>query len=420
MTFRLVALMSVVLLLSLAAFGLVMSMYQDQVMEEVARTASAVGKATLRTLEVADSAGPGTEPAFAFESIAETEGSGQATRAEAERVVMIKSFDMQHQEGGESLFEHEWIEVPSGTCLNEISRGSGSEVTSVITCDQFVEEPSGSQAYSVVTGEKRQIFISVEDVTAEPDTDDNRLILKIPRFVRPVQEDVFIHEITTAGGAVHEADGDGEGELMLAKHDELKLPIPVQDYDELFDRVRSRSLFWFLGVFLVGTVISTGVATRFTRPIRKLDAGIRKISGGDLDVEVEVQGYGEIARLGHTFNGMTRRLRENQERSREMVRREKLSALGGLAAGVAHDVRNPLHSIGLALQHMQETCRPETEERRVEFDGSLKLIRGEIGRLDQLVDNFLRFARSKTSCASGAGTEGGGRRSISRTCYGKR
>ena len=52
MTLRLVALMSVVLLLSLAAFGLLMAHHQDQVMQEVARTASAVGKAALRTLEV--------------------------------------------------------------------------------------------------------------------------------------------------------------------------------------------------------------------------------------------------------------------------------------------------------------------------------------------------------------------------------
>ena len=51
MTVRLVALMSVVLLLCLGAFGLLMSFYQDRVMAEVARTVSEVGRATLRTLE---------------------------------------------------------------------------------------------------------------------------------------------------------------------------------------------------------------------------------------------------------------------------------------------------------------------------------------------------------------------------------
>ena len=58
MTLRLVALMSVVLLLSLAVFGLLTNHYQDQVMQEVARTASAVGKATLRTFDLDGEAAP--------------------------------------------------------------------------------------------------------------------------------------------------------------------------------------------------------------------------------------------------------------------------------------------------------------------------------------------------------------------------
>ena len=52
MTFRLVGLMSVVLLISLAAFALLMNYYQEQVMTEVAQTASQVGRETLRTLDL--------------------------------------------------------------------------------------------------------------------------------------------------------------------------------------------------------------------------------------------------------------------------------------------------------------------------------------------------------------------------------
>ena len=164
---------------------------------------------------------------------------------------------------------------------------------------------------------------------------------------------------------------------------------------ELFARLRQRSLFLFLGVFLVGTALSAGVAARFTRPIRRLDSGLRRLSEGDLDARVEVRGHDEVARLGGAFNEMTRKLRDHRERSRELTRREKLSAIGRLAAGVAHDVRNPLHSIGLTLQHLQEAGRPEGGERAVEFDRSVEIIRGEIRRLDQLVGNFLRFTASE-------------------------
>jgi signal transduction histidine kinase len=148
-------------------------------------------------------------------------------------------------------------------------------------------------------------------------------------------------------------------------------------------------------VFIVGIALSAGAAARFTRPARRLDAALRELSDGDLDTEVEVRGSDEIARLGIAFNDMTRKMRANRERAREMIRRDKLSALGRLAAGVAHDVRNPLHSIGLTLTNLTDTGRPVDPERRAEFDRSVSMIRGEIRRLDQLVVNFLRFANGE-------------------------
>jgi len=182
--------------------------------------------------------------------------------------------------------------------------------------------------------------------------------------------------------------------VMLAKQ-ELHLPIELEKYAALAERVRGRSLALFLGVFAVGVVLSTGLASRFTRPIRKLDAGFRRLSEGDLDVRVDVGGKDEIGRLSRALNEMAGKLRASRDQGRELMRREKLSALGRMAAGVAHDVRNPLHSIGLTLQHLRETARPVEDERATEFDRSLEIIRGEIHRLDKVVGSFLSFARSE-------------------------
>lgn len=322
MTFRLVTLMCAVLLLSLAAFGLLMAHYQDQVMAEVANTASAVGQATLLELR-----------------------GGLVGRAR-----------------GDMLSWREKVE-------------SGDPTRRVTGTMEYV--------------------IKVEDVRAESDP-ARGLVLKIPRFApaaRGVQagdaeSEVHFVQIDTSVDA-------GEPGAVFARREDIKLPIPLRHYDELFDKIRSRSLFMFFGVFLVGMVLSTGLAAHFTRPIRKLDSAIHQLSEGDLDVSVPVEGRDEIGRLSRAFNEMAGKLRATRERGRELVRRDKLSALGRLAAGVAHDVRNPLHSIGLTLQHLDETSRPAEGERRVEFDRAVEIIRGEIRRLDRLIENFLRFAKSE-------------------------
>jgi len=397
MTFRLVALMSVVLLLSLAAFGLLMGHYQDQVMQEVARTASTVGKAALRTLEP-DGNPPALrrfpaddeqgQPVYWTERLDLLKEPGAET-GPVERIVMVEA-----QGTGRKVVERtRFVSSPTGAAVGGMHPidGEFSAEARRLLCDGPDADAGTAGVARVFEEETANFFIDVEDVRVE--SDEGHLTLKIPRFTSKGEDAVPSERFEY----LFETSDDPSTAVVLAKHDELHLPIPVEEYSALFDSIRGRSLYLFLGVFLVGTALSAGLASRFTRPIRRLDAAIHRLSDGDLDAEVQVRGKDETARLSRAFNEMTRRLREGRERSREVVRREKLSALGGLAAGVAHDVRNPLHSIGLTLQHLRETCRPEDNDRAAEFDRALGIIRGEIRRLDQLVGNFLNFAKNDTS-----------------------
>lgn len=344
MTVRLVALISAVLLLSLAAFGLVIGHYQDQLMQEVARTASAASRATLQTVEwqaaaQLDPSGAGPKPHLVFHGTpVPPEGEllrRHLAQGDVERMVIVHTVTQ--------------------SSISTDSKGSSEPPTPRI-------EPHAMR------------FINVDEVIAESDRQGG-LVLKIPELLT--------------------AEGTPPAGMTVARRESIELPIPLGDYQALFAAMRSRLFAAFVAVFVVGVALSTGLASRFTRPIRRLDGAIRRLSEGDLDVEVEAGGSAEIDRLSRAFNEMARRLREGRDRSRALVRREKLSALGRLAAGVAHDVRNPLHSIGLTLQHLTETSRPDESDRRAEFDRALELIRGEIRRLDSLVSNFLRFARSE-------------------------
>ena len=393
MTLRLVAVMSVVLLLSLAAFGLMINHYQDQVMEEVARTASEVGRATLRSVEAR---GQGVIYET-VQGVAANEWISWEPDTNPPEVGKRK-------EGDESLDVHvrrlgpaEHTRVVQGMISSGVvpvgAAHEGHDAAHVtIVCESEGETLSPgdcvTQDGEAVLDLHNNFFVDIDGVRAEADPSEG-MVLKIKTFKPESQagDAQFVREDLQFS--------DDVSAMVFTRHEDIRLPIPVQEYDSLFASVREKSLWMFLGVFVVGTALSAGLASRFTRPIRRLDAGIRRLSAGDLEVQVPARGGDEIGRLGTAFNDMTRSLRANRQRSREMVRREKHSALGRLAAGVAHDIRNPLHSIGLTLQHLREACRPEAEEPAEEFDRSLDIIRGEIRRLDQLVGNFLRFAKSE-------------------------
>ena len=222
-------------------------------------------------------------------------------------------------------------------------------------------------------GGEGPLLISPSRVYTQRDAEGG-LVLRIPTYDSKVQD-------TGADAVSEEAVGD------------FVLPVPTGDYATLFDDMRQKSLLVFSGVFLVALVLASIIATRFTRPIRELDTGLHRLSAGDFDAEVTVPGSDEVARLGTVFNDMTRKLRESRAREREMARRDRLSSLGRLAAGVAHDVRNPLHSMGLTLSHLRKNARPNEAAQAQEFDRSLELLGVELQRLDRLVENFMRFAR---------------------------
>ena len=381
MTLRLVALMSIVLLLSLAAFGLVANHYQKQVIREVERTASDVGRAALSTLDwkfgphlVSDL--PFVEEATQTWVWKENDGAAEdrEVTTRLSRVIAVDRFVSSSHDDLATGVQRSAVAV---RC-----QSAGQEVPDCIAVGD-----DGTQIEAI-----GQFFISIDGVRVESDPAKG-MILKIPTLTPGVGADGSAQDHDHAYSTIDLiAVADEVHEPVQARLQEIHLPISTAEYSDLFSKLRRRSLYLFFGVFLVATVLSAGLASRFTRPIRKLDAALHELSEGDLDAAVSVRGQDEVARLGRAFNDMTRKLRAHRERSREVVRAEKLSALGRLAAGVAHDVRNPLHSIGLTLQHLRETGRPTDDERAAEFDRSMEIIRGEIRRLDQLVGNFLRFA----------------------------
>lgn len=102
-----------------------------------------------------------------------------------------------------------------------------------------------------------------------------------------------------------------------------------------------------------------------------------------------------IVSMWALYWNQNRHLTRMEEMEKRLQRAEKLSALGQLAAGVAHEIRNPLNAISMASQRLQLEYSPEGEEKKKEFSHITRIIRDEIRRLNGIIEEFATFFRSR-------------------------
>ena len=103
-----------------------------------------------------------------------------------------------------------------------------------------------------------------------------------------------------------------------------------------------------------------------------------------------ILGVSAIALIWVNQNRHLQRLREMEDR---VQLAERLSSLGHLAAGVAHEIRNPLNAIGLALQRLKREFLPEDVSKREEYIAFSELIFKEVRRVNEIIEQFLTLSR---------------------------
>ena len=152
-----------------------------------------------------------------------------------------------------------------------------------------------------------------------------------------------------------------------------------------------------LPVVAIGVgLFATGFAGRSLRPVRTLLEAVSRVRRGDYEAKIGVEGDNEIALLSREFESMATSLKE---REAQLLRAERLAAVGRVSAQVAHEIRNPLSSIGLNVEMLSDqlaTTKFKTAEDEKEAHDLIASVTREVDRLTEITEDYLRLARLPT------------------------
>src|SRR5690606_9442085 len=147
------------------------------------------------------------------------------------------------------------------------------------------------------------------------------------------------------------------------------------------------------GVGLVLLVLGgLSLELQVLRPLRALEQAVAEVSAGKLDVKAPIDGPAEFAQLGSTFNAMTASLREQQAalaaQSERLQKSERLATVGRLAAGLGHEIGNPLAAIvGYTELVLDDPALPEPSR------DLLVRVQAQTQRIQSIVAQLLDFSK---------------------------
>ena len=167
--------------------------------------------------------------------------------------------------------------------------------------------------------------------------------------------------------------------------------------EQKFTDLRRSTMWVFLGIALAGIaaalLISYFLANTILKPINHLVFASERLAQGDLTHRVELESKDEIGELAKTFNFMAESLKDRDERlkkytQQKIMESERLATIGQLAAGVAHELNNPLGGILIYGHLLLENLPPDDPQRK-----NLEKIVTQATRCKGIVKGLLDFSR---------------------------
>lgn len=140
---------------------------------------------------------------------------------------------------------------------------------------------------------------------------------------------------------------------------------------------------------LVGLLLAYWLARHISQPLRELSGGFSNLKKGELGSQITPKGIKEVRDTMLSFNQMSQRLVELNKIEKRFDQQQQMVELGEVARGLAHTLRNPINTIGLAIEQMSQTDMPQAQ--RIEL---AQQVRHKISHLDNSIKALLSLTTS--------------------------
>ncbi|HEY6011130.1 MAG TPA: ATP-binding protein [Nitrospirota bacterium] len=166
----------------------------------------------------------------------------------------------------------------------------------------------------------------------------------------------------------------------------------VHTQQELGDYSKTMFLWAFGVTAILGIALSLFLTRLVTDPIQDLIVTMERAEQG-LEARVKVKSSDDLGRLGEAFNSLLSKLERARRRVEryhyeQMTRADRLASIGEMAAGIAHEIKNPLAGIAGVIQVLKRDVPPGDQKKAV-----LDEVLSQVERMDKAVRNLLAFAR---------------------------
>ncbi|ACJ29006.1 ATP-binding region, ATPase-like:Histidine kinase, HAMP region [Shewanella piezotolerans WP3] len=246
------------------------------------------------------------------------------------------------------------------------------------------------QKHQLALQEKVQALLEKErrDIEGERENLQQLKIEAAKEYQQRVEESLNSFEVDTddwlQAGRVMIVEGDADDGVVVREQRSIELP--SHGANHLLERFSESVLAVILLTSVMALILTYWLSHHVTEPLSELAQGHKKLGEGRFGIQLQEQGVKELKMIIDGFNRMSLALDSWKKKEQQMSQQQHLADLGQITRGIAHSLRNPLHTLGLLSEQSIYT------ESQVDREAVNKKMQKKISLMDKSIQSLLTLS----------------------------